>query len=56
MVAMANKLARIAWGVLSSGNKYRPGRNLTVLVYFDSLFLFASRESERTYVLVPGLI
>jgi hypothetical protein len=24
VVAMANKLARIAWAVLSSGNEYRP--------------------------------
>jgi transposase len=24
VVAMANKLARIAWAVLSSGNQYRP--------------------------------
>jgi hypothetical protein len=25
VVAMANKLARIAWAVLSSGEDYRPG-------------------------------
>ena len=25
---MANKLARIAWAVLSSGNEYRPNANL----------------------------
>jgi hypothetical protein len=25
VVAMANKLARIAWAVLSSGSDYRPG-------------------------------
>jgi hypothetical protein len=27
VVAMANKLARIAWAVLSSGNDYRPKAN-----------------------------
>ena len=27
VVAMANKLARIAWAVLSSGNEYRPTAN-----------------------------
>jgi len=27
-VAMANKLARIAWAVLSSGEDYKPGSNL----------------------------
>jgi transposase len=27
VVAMANKLARIAWAVLSSGNDYRPTAN-----------------------------
>jgi hypothetical protein len=25
VVAMANKLARIAWAVLSTGEEYRPG-------------------------------
>jgi transposase len=28
VVAMANKLARIAWAVLSSGNDYRPSVNV----------------------------
>jgi transposase len=28
VVAMANKLARIAWAVLSSGEDYRPNSNL----------------------------
>ncbi len=28
VVAMANKLARIAWAVLSSGEDYRPRRNI----------------------------
>jgi hypothetical protein len=30
VVAMANKLARIAWAVLSSGNDYRPRVNAIV--------------------------
>jgi transposase len=29
VVAMANKLARIAWAVLSSGNNYQPAANAT---------------------------
>jgi hypothetical protein len=28
VVAMANKLARIAWAVLSSGEDYKPASNL----------------------------
>jgi transposase len=28
VVAMANKLARIAWAVLSSGEPYRPNSNM----------------------------
>jgi transposase len=28
VVAMANKLAQIAWAVLSSGEDYRPNRNM----------------------------
>jgi len=30
VVAMANKLARIAWAVLSTGEDYRPGRTASV--------------------------
>ena len=30
VVAMANKLARIAWAVLSSGEDYRPNSNITI--------------------------
>jgi transposase len=31
VVAMANKLARIAWAVLSTGEDYRPGGTASVV-------------------------
>jgi hypothetical protein len=50
IVATANKLARISWAVLASGNDYQPRHKAPVFSYSTKWFLrFASQKSARDW-------